>query len=291
METLRKNAVILEDGKPVGYQSPVENKEEEPEGTNAQAKTPNSPNAPVTSDTAAQGVSAAKANKEIYPTLPPPGLLVLDLGLEGFNHGIKDLSDFYGSGVNVDQSFPFGIGLDAALDLALDPTFEVGLTAKGMTRVSQIVNFAPVSGSYKELWYGSAAGPGVEGKILIPLDESTNFNLTAGGGYYFLLGSGVTISGSGVTESATLSGSNFGGEASGSVEFFLDGNMDSALDLTVGYRFLQLTPVTTKLITNTNGPYPTFPSPLTNNDGSQGMIDFSGVKAGFSFRFYLGKNS
>ena len=177
------------------------------------------------------------------------------------------------------------------MDLALDPTFEVGLTAKGMTKVAQTVNFSPVSGSYSEGWNASAAGPGLEGKILIPLDESTNFNLTAGGGYYFLLGGGVTVAGSGIAENVNFSGSSFGADVAGSVEFFLDGNMDSALDLTVGYQFLQIAPVTTGISVNNGGHYTTFPSPLTNNDGSQGIVDFSGPKAGFSLRFYLDKNS
>lgn len=292
MADLWKNAVILEDGKPIGFPSMGEKGKEEPEETNASAKAPNSPNAPVTSDAAAGTTTAAAPAKEIYPTLPPPGLLVLELGAHGFGFGTKSLSDFYGPSVNVDQGFPYGFGLDLGLDLALDPTFEVGLTAKTMTKVIQTVNFSPSLGSsYKENWSASAAGPGLEGKILIPLDESTNFNLIAGGGYYFLLGGGVTVAGSGVTENVDFSGSSFGADIAGSVEFFLDGNMDSALDLTLGYQFLQIQPVTTNLTVNNGGPYTTFPSPLTNADGSQGMIDLSGPKAGFSLRFYLDKNS
>ena len=295
MEGLRKNATILEDGKPVVYQAPAEKQEakEEPEET-APAKASASSNAPVTSDTASAGASApaAEPKKEIYPTLPPAGLLVLDLGLDGFGFGTQSLSDFYGSGVNVGQGFPYGFGFNGALDLALDPTFEIGLTAKGMTKTTQTVSFSPSSGSaYNEGWTASAAGPGLEGKILIPLDEATNFNLTAGGGYYFLLGGGVTVSGSGIAENADFSGSSFGGEVDGSVEFFLDGNMDSALDLSVGYQFLRIAPVTTNLTVNNGGPFTTFPSPLTNNDGSQAVVDFSGPKAGFSLRFYLDKNS
>ncbi|HVZ79570.1 MAG TPA: peptidylprolyl isomerase [bacterium] len=296
MAQLRKNATVLEDGKVVAYQPPPEKKDEDsgPAGGRTAGSKDNSGNAPVTSDGAAASLASSGTTgtgNEIYPTLPPPGLLVLDLGLEGFTFGNKDLSDFYGPGTDVTQGFPFGFGFDGALDLAVDPTLEVGLTLKGMNRIAQTVNFSPVSGSYTESWSAAAAGPGLEGKILIPLDESTNFNLTAGGGYYFLLGGGVTVTGSGITENANFTGSNFGGEAAGSVEFFLDGNMDSALDLTVGYRLLQFNPVTTNLTVNNGGPYVTFPSPLTNQDGSKGMIDFSGARVGFSLRFYLDKNN
>lgn len=296
MESLRKNATVLEDGKVVAYQPPAEKKDEDTgsddETDVTQATTAS---APVTSDGGPGTVGSTETptpQKAIYPTLPPPGLLALEIGVEGFSFGNKDLSNFYGPGIDVAQNFPFGFGLDTALDLAVDPTLEVGLTVKAMTRMTQTVNFAPLNlASYKELWTASAAGPGVEGKILIPLDESTNFNLTAGAGYYFTLGGGVSVTGTNISENANFSGANFGGEADGSMEFFLDGNMDSALDLTVGYRFLQITPVTTSLSTNNGGPYNTFPSPLTNTDGSQGMIDFSGVKVGVSLRFYIDKNS
>jgi parvulin-like peptidyl-prolyl isomerase len=295
MENLRKNATVLEDGKVVAYLPPTEKKAESEEVDDQNNKTTApAASAPVTSDGAPGTVASSETpspKKAIYPTLPPPGLLALELGAEGFSFGNKDLSNFYGPGIDVTQNFPFGFGLGAALDLAVDPTFEIGLTVRSLTRTGQTVNFAPVNQNpYREIWSASAAGPGVEGKILIPLDESTNFNLTAGGGYYFILGGGVSVTGQSVLENANFSGSNFGGEASGTVEFFLDGNMDAALDLTLGYRFLQITPVTTNLTVNTGGPYNTFPSPLTNGDGSQGVVDFSGPKAGFSIRFYIDKN-
>jgi hypothetical protein len=75
------------------------------------------------------------------------------------------------------------------------------------------------------------------------------------------------------------------------VEFFFDDHKDSALDFEVGYRFLKIQPLTSNLTVNNSGPIGSFPSPLVNNDGSQAAIDFSGIHAGFSVRFYIDKGS
>jgi hypothetical protein len=43
------------------------------------------------------------------------------------------------------------------------------------------------------------------------------------------------------------------------------------------------------LTVNNEGPIANFPSPLTNADGSQAYIDFSGLRVGIGLRFYLDK--
>ncbi|HXL72161.1 MAG TPA: hypothetical protein VN963_00930, partial [bacterium] len=127
----------------------------------------------------------------------------------------------------------------------------------------------------------TAAGIGLDLKVLIPLDESTNFILSAAGGIYTLLDASVTVAGPGLN--SNLSATNFGGEAGAALEFVLDSQKSTALDLGVDYRLLSFNPVTSS---NSS----LLSSPLTNSDGSNGTVDFNGfvVKAGL--RFFLGKD-
>jgi parvulin-like peptidyl-prolyl isomerase len=303
IESLKKDAYIVEDGQVVVYHAPVV-AESGPNPANgpAPAATPN-PSSPSAAATMAgdQAVTSASAavtessdnssdSREIYPTLPSPGSFTLGLGGEGFSYGTQDLSDYYGPSVSTSQGFPFGFGFHLDLDLAIDPTLQLGIALQGFQKLGETVNFLPLGQpSYSEHWSASTAGPGLEAKVLIPLDESTNFILSAGGGYYFLIGAGVTISGSAVTENSNFSGSNFGGEAAAAVEFFFDDQKDSSLDLEVGYRVLKFQPITSSLTVNDGGPVADYPTPLTNSDGTRSDIDFSGIHIGLGVRFYLDK--
>ena len=291
---LEKNAYIVEDGKVVAYQPPAAPATASSAGASAAASAVSGPNGAAAAEsqasngsqaTASSAPSASGPGRNLYPTLPDPGSLTLNLGWGGFSFGSKDLAAYYDPSVNTDQGFPFGMDFDAGLDYALSPTLQLGLKLDGMVKFAQTVKFSDRTDS----WSASAAGPALDAKILIPLDESTNFFLTAGGGYYFLLGGGVSISGAAVTENADFNASSFGGEAGAGIEFFFDSDKNSALDLQVGYRYLKFQPVTPKLTVNDGGPVPDYPSPLVNSDGSQAWIDFSGIKAGLSLRFYLGK--
>jgi foldase protein PrsA len=299
IESLKKDAYIVEDGEVVAYHPPAVT-ESEPagaapvpasNGTNSSPATAMAGDQAVTSSTAVtEGFDSSEDSKEIYPTLPSPGSFVLALGGEGFSFGTQDLSDYYGPSINTSQGFPFGFGFHLNLDFAIDPSIEIGIGAQGFQKLGETVNFSPLgTASYSERWSASTAGPGVDAKVLIPLDESTNFILSAGAGYYFLVGAGVTISGASVTENTNFSGSNFGGEAAAAVEFFFDDQKDSALDLEVGYRVLKFQPITSDLTVNTGGPVPDYPSPLTNSDGSRSAIDFSGIHIGLGVRFYVDK--
>jgi len=295
IEGLKKDAYIVEDGKVVAYQ-PATGVETAPPTTAAKpVATPEKTETkvePVASNPVTQAPVAGAVPTELYPTLPNAGSFTFGLGMEGFSFGSQDLSDFYGPSIKTNQGFPFGMGLHASLDYVLDPSIHLGINVEGLWKFAETVNFSPLGQpSYSEQWAASAAGPGVEAKILIPLDESTNFVLTAGGGYYFLMGASVTVSGSAVTENAYLNGSNFGGDGSAALELFLDGNKDAAMDLEVGYRYLQIKPLTPDLTVNKGGPYTTLPTPLTNSDGSKAFLDFSGIHAGIDVRFYIDKGS
>ncbi len=301
IESLKKDAYIVEDGQVVPYQAPVTETAGLPKAGKAAAPAanPNSPSMPssmagdqtaVASTAVTESQDNSSQPSDIYPTLPNPDSLVLDLGVEGFSFATQDLSDYYGPSVNTTQGFPFGFGLHLSLDYALAPTLLFGISLEGLQKFGESVNFSPTNASsYSDHWSAAAVGPGLEAKILIPLDESTNFILSAGGGYYFLTGAGVTVEGAAVTENTNLGGSNFGGEAAAGVEFFFDQQKDSAFDLEVGYRVLKFQPINSDLTVNDNGPYTDFPSPLTNSDGSKAAVDFSGIHIGLGVRFYLDK--
>jgi hypothetical protein len=67
------------------------------------------------------------------------------------------------------------------------------------------------------------------------------------------------------------------------VEFVLDSQKSTALDIGIDYRLLSFSPVTSS---NTA----LLPSPLTNPDGSNGSVDFSGFVFKAGLRFFLGKD-
>ena len=205
--------------------------------------------------------------------------------MDGFNYGTDDLSSYYGTGTLTSQNFPFGIGLDLGMDMAVDSTFQVGIKLEALRKTAE--NVTDNRGD-KEQWTSAAAGVELGAKLLIPLDESTNFYLSAAGGYYLMLGSSVTISSDVTEENADLAANAPGGEANAGIEFFLDGNKDTALDLEVGYRYLKFSDITSTLTTDNNGPS-TFPTPLVDPNGTQSTIDFSGIRAGLGLKFYLDK--
>ncbi len=310
LDGLKKNAYIVEGGKVVAYQGSAPEFQPPPPApaaataanaaqtqtatsepaTASGAQTLSSNNVPVTTAADAGGGSAGGT---LYPTLPEGGGLALDIMAQGFSYQHQDLSDFYSPGVNTSQDFPFGAGFHLGLDVALDPTLQLDFNAEALRKFTETVNFSPSNGSsYSDQWGAGAWGGNVQAELLIPLDESTNFIIHAGGGYYFLLGASVTETGASVTENANLSGSNFGGDAGGSIEFFLDEGKTASLDLDVTYRYLKFQPVTPKLTVDSNGNLP--PNQLSssnalNSDGSPAEIDFSGVQVGIGIRFYIDK--
>lgn len=302
IEGLKKDAYIVEDGQVVVYHAPApEESAPKPANGPAQAPAPNTTNAPpapptegnqavVSSAPITESTNNSSESADIYPTLPSPDSFTFGFGTEGFSFATEDLADYYGPSVNTQQGFPFGFGLHLNVDYSFDPALQLGISLEGLKKFGETVNFSPTNAaSYSEDWSATAAGPGLEANLLIPLDESTNFILSAGGGYYFLVGAGVTISGSAVTENTNFSGSGFGGQAAAAVEFFFDNQKDSALDLQVGYRVLKFDRINSNLTVNNEGPVASFPSPLTNSDGSDAAIDFSGINVGLGVRFYIDK--
>jgi hypothetical protein len=83
-----------------------------------------------------------------------------------------------------------------------------------------------------------------------------------------------------------LTGSNFGGEAGGTLEFLLDDHKSTALDIGLGYRFLRFSPLASTV--TATGPV-TFSSPMLNGDGSNAGVDFAGAQINVGLRFFLDK--
>lgn len=283
IDSLRKDATILEDGKPVPYQPSLPPEEAAAGAVSTPGK---APAATPTAETIlpAAAASTAAGPSDIYPSLPSVGGWTYQFSLSGFNYGTQDLAN-YVPGVQTNQNFPFGFGLATGMDYSLESTFQVGLGLEALRKNTESVDDTLSNFTYK--WDSAAAGPALDLKLLIPMDESTNFIISASAGYYFLLGSTLSVSGPG-SEKAELSASNWGGKAGGVLEFLLDDHKNSALDLGVDYRLLSFSPVTTKVTSDNGGP--ALASPLLNPDGKQADIDFSGIEVNLGLRFFLGKD-
>ncbi len=283
IEGLKKNAYIVEDGQVISTASTQ---------TTSVNSTGSSLTTAMASDTTANAPTTDATDDDslfkksnAYPSLPEGGSLTAHFGGQGFFFGTKDLADYYPSGVNTNEVFPFGAGIAGGLDLAVDPTLQIGIMVEAIRKFPQVLTDLH---SYTEEWNCSTIGASLDAKVLIPLDESTNFILSGSGGGFLLLGSSVTISQYTTTsENIDLSGASFGGKAGAALEFMLDSHKNTAVDLGVDYRLLKFSPVTTQV--TTNGPIPVS-SPLRNADGSEALVDFSGPEITISLRFLLGKD-
>jgi parvulin-like peptidyl-prolyl isomerase len=268
IDGLKKNAYIVEDGKVVSSETFLS----APVDSTAVDNTSSSATTMTAADEKQLG------NTDNYPSLPAGGSFTPYFGGEGFVPDTTDLSKYY-SPTSTTQGFPFGLGVYGGIDYSLDTTLQVGLMAEVLRKFSESVT--TTSGAGIEQWDSTAIGASLGLKVLIPVDESTNFILSASGGLYTLLDSSVTVAGPALN--TNLSATNWGGEAGAAVEFVLDSQKSTALDIGIDYRLLSFNPVTS---TNTA----LLPSPLTNSDGSNGTVDFSGIVIKAGLRFFLGKD-
>ncbi len=266
IDSLKNDAYIVEDGKVISSK----------EFLSAAASTDTvAPvnNAPATMT--AEDEKLFNTKNQGYPSLPTGGSWLPYFGVTGFLPDATDLTQYYGA--DTSQGLPFGLTGFGGMDYALDPTWQVGVMGEVLRKFSQSVT---ASGQVEQ-WNSTAVGASLGLKLLIPLDESTNFTLNASGGIYTLLDSSVTISvlnGTGTSLSAT----DLGGQLGAGLEFILDGQKSSALDLGLDYRFLTFTPVTSS--------NPGFKaSPLTNSGGASGSgaIDFSGFQVRLGVKFFI----
>ncbi len=288
IDQLKAKAYIMEDGKVVVFKpKPASPAAPSTAGTTPASKTAALPAAGESSPATVASEASTEEDSDLppmteYPTLPDADSWTLTAKFNAINYNTTDLSDYYGSSVNSNQSFPFGFGFNFAADLALDPTIQIGVEAEFLRKTVENVEQAGVT----QMWNSAVLGPALHAKLLIPLDEGTNFDLSLSGGYYFLAGAGVTVAGGGVTENMDASSSSFGAVAGADFEFFVDSSKSTSFDLGFDYRFLRFTNLATNV---TTGSAINFPSPLLNADGSQAAIDYSGIEVGLGLRFYLDK--
>jgi parvulin-like peptidyl-prolyl isomerase len=268
IDGLKKNAYIVEDGKVVSSEAFFSAPADSTAGGNVSGSATT-----MTAEDEKQFL-----NKDNYPSLPAGGSFTPYLGGEGFLPDTTDLSHYY-SPASTTQGFPFGLGAYGGIDYSLDTTLQVGLMAEVLRKFSESVTTTSVG---IEQWDSTAIGLCLGLKVLIPVDESTNFILNASGGIYTLLASSVTVAGP--QYNTDLSATNLGGEAGVALEFVLDSQKSMAFDLGIDYRLLSFNPVTT------SGATSFLPSPLTNPDGSNGTVDFSGIVFKAGLRFFLGKD-
>ncbi len=274
MEGLKKNAYIVEDGKVITEASKPLSPGEIASAAAAQSQDEDTEAAGQTTNAAsAEPIAEEQGNSRDNPTLPSGGSSALAFHLNGLNYGTDDLSSYYGSSVNTNQGFPFGLGLDLGWEIAVDQTIEVGILGDVLHEFEE--DLTDSSGNKNE-WNSTAAGPLLSARVLIPLDEGTNFILSAAGGYYFLMSGSVSVTGS-APRNIDLSGGSFGGRAGLGTEFFLDDDKNTSLDLGLAYRLVKFSSLTAKTTTGTLLPTP-------------GSIDFSGIQIGVGIRFYLDKD-
>jgi len=275
IDGLKKNAYIVEDGKVISSEAFL----------SAPTDSTASENVSGSATTMTAADEKLLANTDNYPSLPAGGSFTPYLGGGGFLPDTTDLSKYY-SPTSTTQGFPFGLGVYGGIDYSLDTTLQVGLMVEVLRKFSESVtatqSYGTNSSDYGiEQWNATAAGIGLDVKVLIPLDESTNFILNAAGGVYALVDASVTVAGPGLN--ADLSAVNLGGEAGVALEFVLDSQKSTALDLGVDYRLLSFNSLTSN---NTA----LLSSPLTNSDGSNATVDFSGFVFTAGLRFFLGKD-
>ncbi len=118
-------------------------------------------------------------------------------------------------------------------------------------------------------------------KYLIPIQDKWNLIFHVEGGYSTLVGSTYAISGFN-EGNLDIDASNFGGMFAVEGEFFQGANKSWALDIGIGYRYLQMTPLTYTGTFNGASVNGTF----ENNDSSTAYIDFSGLRLNGTLRFY-----
>jgi len=281
-EGLKKNAFITLDGKPYQGSAPS-GALKSGEGTGMVQAKPGKDGKP--SPTGSVDDRGAAPKGELYPTLPAGGSLIFGGGVEGFAFDTRSLVDYHNPGADTQQELPYGFGLQVGMDYALDPTFQVGLQVEFLRRFTATVP----DGLDRASWDASALAPSLSSKLLIPLDETTNFIVGFSGGYHFLMAGSLTVETPSGTDKVDLSAEGFGGKAGAGIEFFLDEDMNSSIGFGVDYRFLPFRSLQTKVVQDDGTG--TYSSPLVNlTGGKEALVDFSGVNVGFQVRFYPGKD-
>jgi hypothetical protein len=245
------------------------------------------PNAPPVGSAAAPSTQAGTTPVAMLPVntaaiaadkrnhnLPKEGSFNFEGTLDYVYTGYQDLNNFYG-GIYVTDivqavELDFGGAFAFTPNIQADLLFEFG----GKTPID-VTDGSDVD-EWTEYYIGGAAGL----NILAPISDGLNFIIHGEGGYYTLVGSKRTITGFN-DGYADMNASDPGFAVSAGLEFLMDSNKSWAMNIQLGYRYLQFTPVTGSGVYNGSPDSGTF----TNADSSNMTVDFSGPRLSYGIRF------
>jgi tetratricopeptide (TPR) repeat protein len=233
------------------------------------------PNAPLAPGSPASVVTAA-----------PPGSTVSDLPRAGSFHlegtiayvypGTQDLQDFYG-GATVSGTME-AVELNLGGDFSFTPNLQADLLFEfGGKLPVNVEDFNDGdTDQWNEYYIGGAAGL----NVLLPIADGMNFVLHGEGGFYTLVSTQIDVSGSDF-DTVNLDASNPGWAIAAGLEFLMNSQKTWAMEIELGYRYLNFSPLTAS--GDINGSAIT-PRTLLNNDGSNASIDFSGPRLSIGAR-------
>lgn len=218
--------------------------------------------------------TAAIAADKRNHNLPKEGSFNFEGDVNYVYPGYQDLNNFYG-GVYVNDLVE-AVDLDFGGAYSFTPNIQADLLFEFGGKVPINVSDYGDNDQWNEYYVGGALGL----NILLPMSDGLNFIIHGEGGYYALVGSAVVVTGFD-DGNVTLDASNPGGSISAGLEFLMDSSKSWALNVQLGYRYLQFTPVTE------GGQYDGTPESgtLTNSDSSNATIDFSGPRLSCGVRF------
>ncbi len=204
------------------------------------------------------------------PNLPKEGGLVIEGNLGVWMDSWQDIQDLYGSGSG---GTPTGLKVDLGASLAVMPNFQVGVRLHGLMKQPEEIDDLGTTITFNETALGLAA----VGEADIPIDNGINFLGSLELGFYTLIGSSVTSTAT--SNSDSLSGSGLGGSLSAGVELLMDPGKSWAVDLSLGYQMLSISPVTA---TPAQGNAYTIPKAA----GGDWALDLSGPELTVGVRFF-----
>ena len=234
---------------------------------------------PTTNDSTASNESATSSPSTSMPSggmnrnLPRQGKIVFEIGDSDWAGNWNDINNIYGATVNSSET-PIGIALNIGGAYVVSPNFQLGARVEYMKKTEESLDFG---GLETVLWDEAAVGGALEAETVFPMGDGVNFIGSLDGGFYTLVGSTETGSGT-IDETIDLAGSGPGGMVSAGVEFLMDSNKTWTLDLGLAYRFLSFSPITE----SASGASAT----LKNADGSNASLDFSGAGLFLGARFF-----
>jgi hypothetical protein len=168
---------------------------------------------------------------------------------------------------------PVVMSIAGKVDHALFPDLHAGLGLEYLSRGSETITFPTWPSGAEEVWHISALGSDLSLKLLMPIFPKINAVVRGSVGVYFLVGSNVTATVSGVSTKYDLD--SFGVGETGELQLELLQGRGFAIDGGVGYRSLVFKPYTAGSSAK-----------VVNPDGSDARLDLSGIFVSCALKLY-----